>query len=156
MNNYKNNHLPASKTFEINQYPFYWIARVDALYVQEMDKTLKKLGMDIAKWRICMLLKVHQQLHVSEIAKHAISKVPTITKIIQRMEKEGLVVSHKSPTDARIKLISLTQEGYKKIDIVLNTTKSLFNNAFTGLSLEEITQLNQTMGKILNNLNSQR
>lgn len=154
MDNNKNSYLPTDSNFDINNFPFYWIARLDALYAQEMDKTLKKIGMDIARWRVCMLLKVHKKLHVSEIAQHAVSKIPTMTKIVQRMEAEGLVTAHKEKTDARIKVISLTEEGYKKIAIVLTTTKPLFKDAFEGLSNEEVFQLNISISKILNNLNT--
>lgn len=145
-------YLPSEASFDIESFPFYWVARLDALYGQEMDKTLKKQGMDLARWRVCMLLRSHQQLIISDIAKHAIRKVPTTTKIVQRMEDEGLLFTRKDNTDGRARVVQLTALGNKKINTILSLTKPLFEQAFDGLSDDEIEQLNRLINQVFNNL----
>jgi len=114
---------PSSQFFDINEFPFYWIARVNALYSQEMEKTLKPMGMDIARWRVAVMLRVYGPLSISDIAEHAIGKLPTITKIVYRMRDAGLVEVNASETDGRVTVVSLTEEGHDKVKMVFKTTE---------------------------------
>lgn len=152
MNNSKNKYLPKSSSFDINSFPFYWVARLNSQYEHEMDKTLKKIGMDVSRWRVAMLLRIHGELRVSDIAKHALGKIPTITKIVQRMEEEGLVTSQILSTDARVKVVKLTEQGSNNIETILHTTQTLFEQAFENISEEEIKQFNQISQKLFNNI----
>lgn len=148
------NFFPASKHFNIDDFPFYWLSCLDSQYSQEMEKTLKKIGLDSSRWQVCMLLRIYETLSVSQIANDTITKVPTTTKIIQRMEHEGLVSTHKDQTDARIKNVSLTPLGKEKIKIILQVTKPLFDKAFDNISEQEVYLFIQTAKKILRNLDN--
>lgn len=76
---------PLSDNFKRREFPFYWIAQLNALYGQEMERLLKRVDMDVPRWRIIMILKEHSELSISEIAGHAVAKLPTTTKIVYRM-----------------------------------------------------------------------
>ena len=48
------------------------------------------------------------------IANEALMKIPTITKIVQRMEKEGLVIVYKQKNDGRVRIVKLTNVTFTK------------------------------------------
>lgn len=152
----KEKHLPFKQQFNYQNFPFYWVARLEALYNQEMDLTLKKLGMNVSRWRVCLLLLHHEQLSVSEIAAHAFKKVPTITKIVQCMHDEGLVQYHSTNIDGRIKIISLTEKGKVTTNNVLSSTQELFEQAFHNLSEKDIEQLRAITDQLFQNLQLSR
>ncbi|WP_372836503.1 MarR family winged helix-turn-helix transcriptional regulator, partial [Pontibacterium sp.] len=106
-------YCPASDNFEIDEFPFYWVARLNSLYAMEMEKTLKPMNMDISRWRVAMLLRIHGELSISDIAEHALGKLPTITKIVYRMRDEGLVDVNTSETDGRVTVVTLTDQGHE-------------------------------------------
>lgn len=145
-------YFPASPDFEVTAFPMYWVARLHAAYGMEMEKKLKPLGLDVSRWRVAMQLRVHGELSISQIAEHAVAKLPTITKIVYRMQDEGLVAVKTSESDGRVSVVDLTAKGNQAIDDVIDSTQKLFRRLFNGLSEAQITRLNGTLEKMLDNL----
>lgn len=145
-------YLPGSTDFDLNVFPPYWVARLNAKYSMEMEKKLKAVDMDVSRWRVAMLLRLHEELSISQIADHAIAKVPTITKIVYRMQDEGIVTVKPSATDGRVSIVRLTEKGHRNIREVDETTRKLFKRLFNGLTEPQIQRLNATLQQMLNNL----
>ncbi|PSL12915.1 DNA-binding MarR family transcriptional regulator [Marinobacterium halophilum] len=145
---------PLSDSFKRSEFPFYWIAQLNALYTQEMERLLKRVDMDVPRWRIIMILKEHSELSMSEIASHAVAKLPTTTKIVYRMRDEGLVNLITSPDDGRVTLVSLTSKGLESLELIRDSVKNLFRNSFKGLSSAQIQRTNVLLAKLYDNLNS--
>lgn len=97
--------------FHIAEWPFYWLARATGRYLQEMETALKPLGLDVPRWRTLMVLSEFDPASVSEIADHAIVKLSTMTRIVQRMAEDGLVRLDTRTSDARVTEVSLTAHG---------------------------------------------
>lgn len=145
-------YLPVSNLFDIESFPFYWVARVNAVYAREMDKVLKPLDMDASRWRVAMLLRVHGKLSISELTEHAIAKMPTITKTVYRMRDEGLVEVNSSADDGRVMIVSLSSEGYSRVSLVRERTEALFNSAFKGMTDAQVAKLTTLLSRVFDNL----
>ena len=143
---------PSNEAFELDEFPFYWVARVNARYALEMDKTLKPMNMDISRWRVAMLLNVHGDMSISDIAEQALGKLPTITKIVYRMRDEGLVEVYPSDVDGRVSLVRLTEQGHDNVSYVFAHTQEVFQKAFKGFSEPQIRKLNKLLGNLFDNL----
>ena len=81
---------PLDGDFEMANWPFYWITRVSRRYTHDMEDVLKKIGMDVARWRVLMILNEINPASVSELADHAVIKLSTMTKTVIRMQADGL------------------------------------------------------------------
>ncbi|PPC76670.1 MarR family transcriptional regulator [Pokkaliibacter plantistimulans] len=143
---------PASEEFQKEEFPFYWLARVHGRYSLAMEKALKKAGVDIPRWRILFILKEEGHSSISEIAEHAIAKLPTITKIVYRMKADGLVDTQTSAEDGRVTVVSLTEAGWSTITRIQEVTSALFRQSFKGMSEAQINRLNTMLETIFNNL----
>ena len=99
--------------FDFHQWPFYWIATVDRSYQSIMEKALAHIGLDIPSWRVLMILHSMRSASVSEISNHSVVKLSTMTKIIQRMQNDGLVTSSPSEQDRRVTVVTITEKGEK-------------------------------------------
>lgn len=146
-------YFPASDEFDIELFPFYWVARLNAKYALEMEKTLKLLNMDVSRWRVAVLLHRHEELSISEIAEHAIGKMPTITKIVYRMRDEELVEIGSCLKDRRVIRVRLTHKGQDIVDMVLQQTQTLFRKAFKGMSDAQIRKSTELLSQLFSNLN---
>ncbi|WP_232846460.1 MarR family winged helix-turn-helix transcriptional regulator [Amphritea pacifica] len=121
-----------------------------------MEKTLKPLGMDIARWRVAVLLSLYGTLSISDIAEHAIGKLPTMTKIVYRMRDAGLVEVNASETDGRVTVVSLTDEGHDKVKMVLKTTeKKVFAKAFKGFTEPQIKKSTELLRRYFINMSAE-
>lgn len=134
------------------EFPFYWLARLNAQYALKMEVELKKVNMNTSRWRVAMLLKEHGELSITDLATHAISKLPTITKIVYKMKDEGLVNVEALASDGRVTIVSITKKGYESVESVISQTEKLFDRAFDGFTETQIKKLNAQLQKLFNNL----
>lgn len=151
----KSQYIPGKNQFNYLKYPFYWVARMESLYNIEMEKTLKPVGMDASRWRVGLLLREHDVLTVSEISNEALMKIPTTTKIVQRMEKEGLVDVFKQESDGRVRLVKLTKQGKSQVNMIVKKTAPMLETLFSTFSVEELETFLKLSQKLFDNLECQ-
>jgi DNA-binding MarR family transcriptional regulator len=143
---------PVDPAFKIVNSPFYWLARVDGRYALSMDAVLKKVGMDVPRWRVLMLLTEHSPASVSELAEHAIIRLSTMTKIILRMKAEDYVETRPSVADGRVTEVLLTEKGRQAVEQVRTQAGRIFQQAFHDLDDPMIKTLNEVLQHIFHNL----
>lgn len=143
---------PLSENFKRREFPFYWVAQINALYSQEMERLLKRVDMDVPRWRIIMILREHSELSISELASQAVAKLPTTTKIVYRMRDDGLVNLVTSSEDGRVTLVSLTPKGLESLEQIRGSLSTLFRRSFKGLSSAEVERTNMLLERLYGNL----
>lgn len=99
-----------------------------------------------------MQLDHSTSLPVSILAREAICKLSTMTRIIQRMEADGLIVTCPSPADARVTQVSLTDSGEAARAAAWRIADSLFGAAFAGMKPKDAAQLNVLLSQLFSNL----
>jgi len=87
---------PSDAGFDLEDYILYNLIRTAATYNEEMAKELKRFRLDTMKWRILMLLNDKTPSSVGELARRSVTKMPTLTRVLIRMEDEGLIVRQAS------------------------------------------------------------
>lgn len=143
--------LPDGGDFRYEEFPFYWLARVNGVYALEMERVLKKLGTDLPTRRVLMMLRLHGTASVSELSSHAIIKLSTLTRIIQRMRDEGLVDTRTNEEDARITDVSITPKGEELADRIQQATRKVFVKGYQGLTEAQLVKLTQMLQVMFHN-----
>ncbi|WP_226631981.1 MarR family winged helix-turn-helix transcriptional regulator [Novosphingobium profundi] len=138
--------------FNMEEWPFYWLTRFSGRYLQQMELALKPIGLDVAQWRVLMALRDRERLSVSEIADHAIAKLPTMTKIIKRMESDGLVACAPRPSDQRVTEVRLTPEGEAASREAWAAANRIYARTFEGVSARDVASLNRLLRTITRNI----
>lgn len=146
---------PADQGFSLNDWPLYWITRVSRQYAMDLDRALKRVGMDVGRWRVLMILNQFGVSSVSTLADHAVIKLPTMTKTVLRMEAEGLVSTSQDPSDRRVTLVSITPMGAEATAIVRLQASRLFHTAFVGVDQDDADNIVQTLRRIYANLTNE-
>jgi len=144
---------PSGPEFHRADWPFYWIARVHALYSQEMERALKAVNADISTWRVLAILQEQGVSSVSDIAVHAVAKLSTTTKIVYRMKADDLVATFTSKEDGRVTMVELTGAGSQLLQRVKDATHGLFERSFDGLTPAKLEKLNESLKTVFRNLN---
>lgn len=78
---------------------------------RRLKSDLRPYGLTIANWRILAILVVTEAVTMNQIAEWAMIEQPTASRMIDRMEAQGLLVRRKDENDGRIRSISLTPDG---------------------------------------------
>lgn len=132
---------PADPRFRMTHSPFYWIAKVGGRYALDMDVVLKRIGMDIARWRILMTLTELQPASVSQLADHAVARLSTIAKTVQRLEQAGYVRTATRSTDGRVTEVFLTAAGDDVVARIRGQASRVFLQAFDGVEPAKVGEL---------------
>ena len=69
------------------------------------------LGITYPQYLVLIVLWEKDQQPVNDIAKRLFLETNTVTPLLQRMEKEGILVRRKGEKDARQMIVSLTDKG---------------------------------------------
>lgn len=72
---------------------------------------------------------------------------PTVTKMVARMERAGMVTTTASTDDRRVRLVTLTQQGTTAAKAALEVWERLEATTVAGLDPEEQRQLADLLGR---------
>lgn len=121
---------PSAANFSLEDYPFYLMTRCMAGYYAMLEKALKKAGVDQPRWRVLMILGAKNPSTMSELSERAVIKNSTMTRLIQRMQRQGLVKSARRMGDNRISEVSLTPLGREHLRMVRAIGGQIFQHTF--------------------------
>lgn len=77
----------------------------------EFHVEVKKAGLSITDWRILASLYESQGETVGELAHLAITKQPTLSKVLPRLQSQGYITLRTARADRRQTLVKLTTMG---------------------------------------------
>ncbi|AIY42150.1 Transcriptional regulator [Collimonas arenae] len=80
---------------------------------QVLDRRMKDLGISQAGWMtVAMVAKAKQPQSQISLANDLGIEGPSMVAMLDRLVKAGLITREPSPTDRRIKLVVLTEDGH--------------------------------------------
>ena len=80
---------------------------------------------------------------------------PTVTGILQNLEKNDWIERVENPYDARSKIIKLTKKALKQNEELYNLGENLENRFIKGLNRTEQKQLNELLNKLIDSIKKQ-
>jgi MarR family 2-MHQ and catechol resistance regulon transcriptional repressor len=111
---------------------------------------LARFGLSGPKFRA--LIQLHMAgdtgLTQSDLGKKLQVSRANITGLVERLEKDGLVVRHSHPSDRRAFRICLTARGGELINACLPVHNNLIHRAMSSLSTEEKEMLTALLEKL--------
>jgi len=113
----------AANSFAKNYLP-YLLARASQVVSGEFHESLKQWGLSVPEWRVLACLVDQEGLAVTELAAMSIMKQPRLTKLLDRMEAQNLVLRRPDARDRRRVLIHPTPEGRARVAPVLEAAKT--------------------------------
>jgi DNA-binding MarR family transcriptional regulator len=81
------------------------------LVTQAYTPMLTKLGLTYPQYLVLMVLWEKDKQPVNDIAHRLLLETNTVTPLLQRMEKLGLVLRERGKEDKRQQIVSLTEKG---------------------------------------------
>jgi MarR family transcriptional regulator, organic hydroperoxide resistance regulator len=87
------------------------LARANHLLAESFRAQLKVQGLSATEWRVLAALAERDGLPMVDLAQKVLFRQPTLSKVIDRMERALLVQRRMSPGDRRQWLINLTVRG---------------------------------------------
>ncbi len=143
---------PALAEFTLEQSPFYLMTQATGLYTLVMERSLKAVGMDLPRWRVLMVLHEQSPSTVSEISRRSVMKLSTMTKVAQRLEKEGYVRLAPNKDDKRATDVHLQTKGEEAVEVIREAASQVYQQATRSISDRDILLLNDLLTKLSDEL----
>jgi DNA-binding MarR family transcriptional regulator len=137
---------------QIQDYIGFQVLQVHKAHRQLAEAALNKLGVHTGQEMILLQLWIEEGIPQSQLAASMEVEPPTATKMLQRMERAGLIERRTDPTDARVSRVYLTERGRALEQPILDVWKQLETQTVAGLSLTEQALLHRLLMQVLTNL----
>ncbi len=129
---------------------FRELIRTYGLVERVMQPYFARFGITGSQWGVLRNLHRAEQdglprLRLSELGERLLIRPPSVTGLVDRLERAKLVVRVGSPTDLRAKQVSLTPAGRKLVQRVLTVHQGQVNAVLTGLGPEDRAELHRLL-----------
>ena len=102
---------------------------------------LNEIGITEQKWRILRTLHELGRLEQSAIADHACLLLPSVTRITQSMEANGLVTRIPDTKDKRKMMVEITRAGNDIITSNTPASNAIYQKLENDMGIEKVEQL---------------
>ncbi|MBR6292756.1 MAG: MarR family transcriptional regulator [Bacteroidales bacterium] len=123
------------------------------LITQAYRPLLEPLGLTYPQYIVMLVLWEKDNLLVGDLCRRLSLDTSTITPLLQRMEREGLVVRTKGIVDGRQTLVSLTNKG-KRLEEQAKEIPSCMTHAWQGepMPMEQVASFTETLDQVIKSL----
>ena len=132
----------------------YLIHEVARLMRRRFEDEASVHGFTLPQWRA--LAEIYRSEAIAQVSLAAALDVDqmTVSGIVSRLEKRGLIDRYPDPNDSRAKLARLTPAGRALVTNAKNVGRALYENALDGLSPADRDAMAAKLRLIRDNLNS--
>ena len=124
------------------------------LITQAYTPILTALGITYPQYLVLMVLWENDNQPVNDIARRLLLETNTVTPLLQRMEKLGIISRKKGEQDKRQQIVSLTKKGKALEKEAFAQVPSCMKDQLSAcpLNLDDYQRLAQELDSIINTL----
>lgn len=146
-----NDELKHPKTQSIHQSLGYWTSLSARTMEAEFNKRLARFEITRVAWAVLGAIHSDEKSTPSELAEFLSIDRAAITRLLDKLEKQNLIVRHRTDDDRRSVSLLMTPKG-EALSVELAKESDAVNTQFSdGLTPEEVEQYIATVRKILAN-----
>jgi DNA-binding MarR family transcriptional regulator len=115
-----------------------------------MSYLRREAGISISQYNVLRILRGARpnRLKVSEIHERMINRDPDLTRLLDRMDKQGLVTRERDTGDRRVVLVTITDAGVALLDGLKDSTLINSKNTMSGLSQQKMRELDTLLDQL--------
>ncbi|WP_114813943.1 MarR family winged helix-turn-helix transcriptional regulator [Paraburkholderia kururiensis] len=129
----------------------YYLSKARNVLGQRMDRALEPLGLTASQIGVMLLLLWRRANTPYDLSRELSYDSGSMTRMLDRLEKKGLIVRSRSSTDRRVVELTLTAPGEDAARQLPAIIARVLNEQLRGFSEEEVTQLESLLGRFIAN-----
>lgn len=103
-----------------------------------LNKNLEKFNITTEQWTVLFNLSNQNKISQKSLAKITNKDQPTLTRILDILERKNLIERHPSKEDRRSFLLHITENGLILKENILPFIENLFRDILKGVSPEDL------------------
>jgi DNA-binding MarR family transcriptional regulator len=121
------------------------LAQVSQLISSEFHVIVQAAGFEVSDWRVLSTLSDGKAVSIGHLAQVSVTKQPTVTRLLDRMEAQGHVKRIPHETDRRVTLVRITPQGQKLVSALIKQAKEHEDRVLAALGKEKADELKATL-----------
>jgi DNA-binding MarR family transcriptional regulator len=126
------------------------IQHVAGVFIQELAVVLRHAGITPEQYHVLRVLRDAGSagLACNAVAERSVSGDPDVTRLLDRLEKQGWATRMRDESDRRVVLASITGQGKKLLERLEGPVAAVHARQFAGLPKSQLTVLRNTMQQL--------
>jgi DNA-binding MarR family transcriptional regulator len=121
---------------------------------RRLQKNFRQAGLEVTieQWSVLYHLWKEDCLSQQELCNRTFRDKPSITRLIDNLEKQSLVKRMPSKTDRRINLVCLTEPAKNLQQLTIDLANQTMSEALVGVKKEDIDIVKDVFQRVYDNL----
>lgn len=118
--------------------------------MHELGATMAPYGVTPAQYNVLRILRgsAPQTLSCSELGERLLDRTPDVTRLLNRLQRGGLIRRERAEHDRRIVEVGITEEGQALVEQMEEEMEAAEGRLMSHLSPEEKSQLTQLLERL--------
>jgi homoprotocatechuate degradation regulator HpaR len=111
--------------------------------------SLREHGLSDQQWRVLRVLGEHGAVETGRVASEAYILGPSLTGVLARMERDGLIQRERDPADQRRTVVDATAKGRKMVARLSDTIETHYQWLEQSLGKQKLAQLYELLDQLI-------
>ena len=111
--------------------------------------SLREHGLSDQQWRVLRVLGEHGTLETGRVAREATILGPSLTGVLARMERDGLIRRERDPVDQRRTVVEATPKGLKMVDRMATAVEGHYQWLEQSLGKQKLARLYELLDELI-------
>jgi DNA-binding MarR family transcriptional regulator len=125
------------------------LARASQLISGEFHRIAKAKGFTVSEWRVLASLAGSEPMSIGRLAEMTVSKQPTVTRVLDRMEARGQVKRIPHEVDRRVTLVTITPAGSRAVAGLIKLAREHEHRVLEPFGLQRAAELKETLKQMI-------
>ena len=130
----------------------YLIHEVARLMKRRFEDEARLHNITLPQWRTLTQIAANEGITQAQLASNIDVDPMTLSGILNRLEKRGLIDRFPDPADSRAKLTTLTPEGEELLGMARRLGMEMYETALAGIDPAEVTVAQNVLRQMRDNL----
>lgn len=141
-------------SLELEKFPPYLFHMITACLNQRLLERLRPYGVTVQRWRVLMVVANLGPRSMNELVQCTLIAQSALSRVIDQMERDGLVARWASKTDSRSVRVQLTDHGRSMYRELLPAAHEHAEAIVAGFDEAEIATFYNLLKRVLHNLDA--
>lgn len=110
---------------------------------------LREHGLSDQQWRVLRVLGEHGTVETGRVAREAYILGPSLTGVLARMERDGLVRRERDPADQRRTVVQATAKGLRLVEKVSQAVEAHYQRMEKSMGKQKLAQLYSLLDELI-------
>ncbi len=110
---------------------------------------LREHGLSDQQWRVLRVLGEHGEVETGRVAREAFILGPSLTGVLNRMERDGLIRRARDAADQRRTVVELTAKGQKAVAKLSHSIEAHYAFMEESLGKQKLTRLYALLDEVI-------